>query len=198
MFYIYEKAFYIWEHVLYVYEKAFYIRQHVLYIHEKAFYIREHVLYMRKRFIYEKMYYIYEKAFYIWEHILYTLSESVLYMWPSTGKHTLTIFRWNEKNQRTTNEQRTNVPNVSTNYPNVSSIWTEKYERVKAKIHTIFWTTLREYSNERYTVRVKLLCNASPNCNNYYKNNLTGRMCVHLHSNFTRPLKLLIWIICLK
>ena len=42
------------------------------------------------------------------------------------------------KNQRTTNEQRTNVPNVSTNYPNVSSIWSEKYERVKAKIHTIF------------------------------------------------------------
>ena len=30
------------------------------------------------------------------------------------------------------------------------------------------------------------------------KNNLIGRMCVHLHSNFTRPLKLLIWIICLK
>ena len=34
--------------------------------------------------------------------------------------------------------QRTNVPIVSTSYPNVPSIWSEKYERVKAKIHTIF------------------------------------------------------------
>ena len=176
------------------------------------------------------------------------------------------------KNQRTTNEQRTNVPNVSTNYPNVPSIWSEKYERVKAKIHTIFQTNLRpvstqensprigtkfnllmclqflfmcptasvglrwavhrykiasnwaknwhrwrmfrlnfvpirsdrriiflsgnqplrEYSNERCTVRAKLLCSASTNCNNYYKNNFIARMYVHLHSNFTRPLKLLI------
>ena len=47
-------------------------------------------------------------------------------------------FSLKRKNQRTTNEQRTNVPNVSTNYPNVPSIWSEKYERVKAKIHTIF------------------------------------------------------------
>ena len=114
------------------------------------------------------------------------------------GKTYVNDLSLKRKNQRTINEQRTNVLSVCTNYQNVSSIWTEKYERVKAKIHTIFWTTLREYSHERYTVRVKLLCNASPNCNNYYKNNLIGRMCVHLHSNFTRPLKLLIWIICLK
>ena len=54
------------------------------------------------------------------------------------GKTYVNHFSLKRKNQRTTNEQRTNVPNVSTNYPNVPSIWTEKYERVKAKIHTIF------------------------------------------------------------
>ena len=54
------------------------------------------------------------------------------------GKTYVNDLSLKRKNQRTTNEQRTNVPNVSTNYPNVSSIWTEKYERVKAKIHTIF------------------------------------------------------------
>ena len=114
------------------------------------------------------------------------------------GKTYVNDLSLKRKNERTTNEQRTNVPNVSTNYPNVPSIWSEKYERIKAKIHTIFETTLREYSNERCTVRAKLLCNASTNCNNYYKNHFIARMCMHLHSNFTRPLKLLIWIICLK
>ena len=43
---------------------------------------------------------------------------------------------------------------------------------------------LREYSNERCTVRAKLLCSASTNCNNYYKNNFIARMYVHLHSNY--------------
>ena len=54
------------------------------------------------------------------------------------GKTYVNDLSLKRKNQRTTNEQRTNVPNVSTNYPNVPSIWSEKYERVKAKIHTIF------------------------------------------------------------
>ena len=54
------------------------------------------------------------------------------------GKTYVNDLSLKRKNQRTTNEQRTNVPNVSTNYPNVSSIWSEKYERIKAKIHTIF------------------------------------------------------------
>ena len=99
------------------------------------------------------------------------------------GKTYVNDLSLKRKNQRTTNEQRTNVPNVSTNYPNVPSIWSEKYERVKA---------LREYSNERCTVRAKLLCNASTNCNDYYRNNFIARMCVHLHSNFTSPLNLLI------
>ena len=52
------------------------------------------------------------------------------------GKTYVNDLSLKRKNQRTTNEQRTNIPNVSTNYPNVPSIWSEKYER--AKIHTIF------------------------------------------------------------
>ena len=54
------------------------------------------------------------------------------------GKTYVNDLSFKGKNQRTTNEQRTNVSNVSTNYPNVPSIWTEKYERLKAKIRTIF------------------------------------------------------------
>ena len=38
------------------------------------------------------------------------------------GKTYVNDLSLKRKNQRTTNEQRTNVPNVSTNYPNVSSI----------------------------------------------------------------------------
>ena len=65
------------------------------------------------------------------------IGEVLLYV-AAHGKTYVNDLSLKRKNQRTTNEERTNVPNVSTNYPNVPSIWSEKYERVKAKIHTIF------------------------------------------------------------
>ena len=54
------------------------------------------------------------------------------------GKTHVNDLSLKRKNRRTTNEQRTNATNVSTNYQNVPSMWNKKYERVKAKIHTIF------------------------------------------------------------
>ena len=108
------------------------------------------------------------------------------------GKTNVNDLSLERKIQRTANERWTNGAKFSTNYSNVSSIWTENCERSKAKIHTVFWTTFCERSNERPCFRSKLLCLASSNCNNY-KNDFTASICMraNLHVVVAQGLKTL-------
>ena len=66
---------------IHIYMRKRFVYDNMFYIYEKAFYIREHVLYMRKRFIYENIFYIhYKKMFYICENCS-IYSENVLCIW---------------------------------------------------------------------------------------------------------------------